>query len=782
MTTPDHTQQEWLQPQTEQQALKRYIETIRERIWLVVAAVAVTTAFAVLYVATAREVYEADVQIVVSPIDDPDGTLAAIGLITESNDPLRAIETATTLILTNSAAEAAADELGLDREPRSILNDISADPVAESNVINVTAEAETAEKAAALADAFAEGALKSRTKLIRDGIDQELPALEARLDRLPAGVTRDTLAARVDQLAQLRAGGDPTLKIVEEALVPRSPVSPRPVPSVIAGILAGLIVGIGAAFALQLLDPRLRREDQLRTRYRLPTLARVPREEPTKGQPLRWDRLSPGSVEAYRTLRAVLARSAGTDGSASILVTSPGPGEGKTTSAMSLAASLALAGKSVILIEGDLRRPAIGESFGISVARGVTSVLAGEASLDEALVTAPVATGNLRLLLAEQAGEAGAELLALPAAQDLVTEAKRLADFVVVDSPPLATVVDALPLARSADEIVLVVRLGSSRLDRIQELAELLADSGIRPTGFVLIGVARQPQSYYMDARQRRLLQPEPRLRGADELQARYRLPMLARVPREDPPRSEPLRWDRLSPGSIEAYRTLRAMLARSAGGAGSATLLVTSAGPGEGKTTSAMTVAASLALAGRNVILLEADVRRPALAAAFGVAAAHGVSEVLGGEADLEESLVTVPVGTATMRLLPAVGAGGSSEPLSGSAAAELIADARRHADFVVVDAPPLLVVPHPLELAQAADEILLVARVGASRLDRIHELAELLAGGQVTPRGFVLVGVDPSELQADAAGPSLASGDAQTGSGAGAGPAPAPIQGRQD
>ena len=499
MRQVNDTRATWVEPPVEQQSLRRFLETVRERIWVVILSVVITTTAAVFYVTTTEKVYEAQTQIRVIPIDDPEGRLSSLGLVGQSSDPLRAVETATTVLLSQAAAEDVATQDGGEGDPGAVLSQVTAEPIAESDVISLKAQAPTAIGAATLANDFAKAALKVQADAVRDTIDRELPTLNARLKELPAGIARDSLAGQIAQFEALRVVGDPTLRINEPAVPAFGPVSPRPLLSVFAGIFAGLVLGVGAVFALRMLDPLIRREDQIRSRYRLPILARVPRERGgPRDRPLVWSNLVGGSVEAYRTLRAVLAGSAARSNRApSILISSPGPGEGKTTSAISLAASLALTDKRVILIEGDLRRPAIGKAFNISVRRGIVSVLAGEAKLEDCLVTAPIGDGHLGLLLAEESSGAGAELLALPAALELLEQATKLADVVVVDSPPLATVVDALPLARAVDEVVIALKLGTSRLDRTQELAELLADSGITPTGFLLIGVPGHSNPYY---------------------------------------------------------------------------------------------------------------------------------------------------------------------------------------------------------------------------------------------------------------------------------------------
>src|SRR5207237_10743891 len=119
------------------------------------------------------------------------------------------------------------------------------------------------------------------------------------------------------------------------------------------------------------------------------------------------------------------------------------------------------------------------------------SVLLGTATRADSLVETKAYGRYLRLLLADTSGAASgfmADQLFLPAARNLVADSKRLADYVIVDSPPLSEVIDALPLAQQVDELVVVVRLGKSQLAKLRHLAELLARHAIKPVGFALVG------------------------------------------------------------------------------------------------------------------------------------------------------------------------------------------------------------------------------------------------------------------------------------------------------
>jgi capsular exopolysaccharide synthesis family protein len=284
-----------------------------------------------------------------------------------------------------------------------------------------------------------------------------------------------------------------------------------------AGIFGGLVLGVTAAFALQVLDPRLRREEQLRRLYRLPILGRIPKEALSIDRPLHPTRLSPATSEAYRTLRGTLgaaSRTARRTESRSVLVTGSSPSEGKTTTAISLAASLAAAGRSVILVEADLRRPAIGQALDIRPTHGIVSVLIESVALEDALVTTPAFGANLGLLLADYEGGWITELFALPAAREMIEEASRLADYVVIDSPPLTDVIDALPLANYVDDVLIVVRLGKTRLSKLSQLGEVLAENGTKPAGFAVIGTPRPSRSdyHYYAEREGRLVREEPRI------------------------------------------------------------------------------------------------------------------------------------------------------------------------------------------------------------------------------------------------------------------------------
>ncbi|KKM06321.1 hypothetical protein LCGC14_1745140, partial [marine sediment metagenome] len=284
---------DWLRPRGEQQGLKRYAEILRERVWLIVIAVVVTTAAAAIYVNTADKVYKAEADLLVTPVPNDDPTLTGLGLIRQSSDPTRDVETAARLITTTDVAQGVQAKLNTTRSTRSLLEDVSAEPVAQSNIVTVIAEGSSPESARDLANGFGEAAVELRTARYHSQLDKAIKRLRSRIKTLPREAT-PSASSPAGQLARLeaaRGGDDPTLRLETRADAPRSADWPKPRLCIIAGIFAGLMLGMGAAFGSQILDPRLRREEQLRASYRLPILTRVPKET---------TRLSSGALSPYQ--------------------------------------------------------------------------------------------------------------------------------------------------------------------------------------------------------------------------------------------------------------------------------------------------------------------------------------------------------------------------------------------------------------------------------------------------------------------------------------------------
>ncbi|UJA20001.1 AAA family ATPase [Thermoleophilia bacterium SCSIO 60948] len=489
---------DWQQPAREESGLREYVATIRERIWLIVGAVLICLVAAVGYLLVADRVYEARAELLVSPVPADDPLLASLGLIRQSSDPTRDVETAATLAQSIDVAARASEELGGAPGPQTLLDDVTAEPVATSNIIAITASAESPQAAADVANAMAQAVVDDRTEALHEQVETQLSALTE-----DGATTGGSAQAEVSQLEILSRSEDPTIRVETEAVVPDEAASPNVRLTLGAALLAGLVIGGIAAFGSQALDPRLRREEQLRSRFKLPILARVPKEQSRRNAPMAPGTMSQAASEAYRTLRAnLLSNRSRDDGLAqTIMVTGSAPSEGKTTTAINLAASFVLTGARVIVIEADLRRPSVGETLGLEPPKrgGTAGTLLGNVELEDALVTSAPFGEGLKLLLADYRGAAMSELFSLRAAERLLREAQELADIVIIDSPPLTAVVDTLPLARQVDDVLIVCRLGLTRLDRLSELSELLASNGVAPTGFALIEVTRSEgsSSYY---------------------------------------------------------------------------------------------------------------------------------------------------------------------------------------------------------------------------------------------------------------------------------------------
>src|SRR5213075_3223136 len=193
----------------------------------------------------------------------------------------RDVETASKLVTSTTVAKRVKVRLHDSRTPEQLLQKVSVAPVATSNIVAVTADGGSPKQSQRLANAFAEEAVANRTANFHSQIDERIANIKPQVKGTPSAAELadpTSLASQMSRLQLLRAGNDPTIRVETLADAPSSPSSPKKKLSIVAGIVAGLVLGIGGAFALQVLDPRLRREDQLRRLYGLPILARIPKD------------------------------------------------------------------------------------------------------------------------------------------------------------------------------------------------------------------------------------------------------------------------------------------------------------------------------------------------------------------------------------------------------------------------------------------------------------------------------------------------------------------------
>ena len=468
----------------------RYYAVLVEQIWIVVACVIIVLGAAAAYVELAPHKYSTSAQMLVDPVTSQDTTLFSLPVLHSSGDPTSDVLTAANLITTPAVADAVVKQLHLKMSGSALLGQVSATPVGQSNLVAVQATSSSPMQAQDIANAFLKQVVATRSANLHAAIATIVPGLKSQVAGLPAAdrYSPGSLGAELSDLQQLQISGDPTITPATAADLPSSPSTPKKSLSLAAGLFGGLILGIGAAFAFHALDPRLRRGEQLREIFDVPTIASIPREHSGKvARPILPSGMSLGAQEGYRTLRTILtSRAAGE--SRSFLITGSSPSEGKTTSAIALAVSLAQTGARVILIEADVRRPTIAATLGLKPRFGTEHVLTGATALDKALSVATFDGVSVGVLAVRHAQIELADRLSLSVAQRMIEDATKLANYVVIDSPPLTAVIDALPLAQTANEVLVVARIGISKLNKLNELRNLLVEQGSYPSGVILIG------------------------------------------------------------------------------------------------------------------------------------------------------------------------------------------------------------------------------------------------------------------------------------------------------
>ncbi len=328
--------------------------------------------------------------------------------------------------------------------------------------------------------------------LLKRDVESNRTLYEGLLEKLKeAGVT-----------AGLRSNN---FRILAAARVPATPVEPNIPRNLLFALVLGVITGVGWAFLLENMDNTVRTPEQAQALSGLPSLGMIPMGSKATSHGSAAGRLALTSskeavetvtqvrpqsqmAESYRALRTSLLLSHLGAPPKVIMVTSARPQEGKTTTSINTAIVLAQKGVRVLLVDADLRRPSVHKTLGMGPRSGLSNVLTGSTTLQQAITVSPVLP-NLFILPAGTPPPNPAELLASSIMRDLIEQLREQYDHIVLDTPPTLSVTDAVVLSPRADATILVIRSGQTTKQALRRARDILMQVNAHVAGVLLNAV-----------------------------------------------------------------------------------------------------------------------------------------------------------------------------------------------------------------------------------------------------------------------------------------------------
>jgi Mrp family chromosome partitioning ATPase len=507
---------------TQHMTLNDYLSVLARRKWVVIQALLIVPLTAVLIALRQDAVYSASSEVFLSRQDIGSQLLG----LTNSNlytDPERFAQTQADLGRSPELAERVVKAAHVDESAGALLVSSDISPKANADILVFAVRNHDPDAAVNLANAYAEQFTGFRRELDTGALRTTLTKINERLDALrKAGKTSDDkeFSSLLDTAQQLRTlenlqGGN--TRVVRNA-AGAAKVEPKPKRNALIGVFAGLILGVSLAFLAEALDKRVRTADEVEAELGLPLLARIP--PPSRGQ--RRDEelvmmVDPSSPEAegFRVLRTNIAF-LNPDGRArTIMVTSAVAGEGKSTTVANLAVAMARAGSRVALVDLDLHNPVLHRFFNFASRPGFSDVTLELAELDATIRTVrttggtpdmqptgnggrinPPGTVSLDVLPAGLLPLNAGEFVESNTAASVLGELADRYDFVLIDTPPVLAVGDAIALSSRVDAMIVVARLAVLERPGLRDLKRTLEQCPARKLGVVIAG--GEPLSDYV--------------------------------------------------------------------------------------------------------------------------------------------------------------------------------------------------------------------------------------------------------------------------------------------
>lgn len=513
--------------------MEAYVGALRRHIWLIVFVVVGMTAAAYAVTSAQPAKYQATSELLVNQAP----TVALPQLAnTQATDALslqRRISTQIELARVPTVAAAALRDANVrDITPTQLLAQVSLSSKPDTDLVTIAVTAGSPPSAELLATSYAKEVarylqtlhlttLAQQRALLSQSIANQLqssPSLAAAIrDHTPLppnSAYSQLVSSRNDVIAA--EAEDPASAVLVSGATSAVQVAPKPSRNTALALALALLLGCLLAYVIDRLGNRAHTTLETSRALGMPLLATVPPPRRPPGRK-RWSAHSakatltmltdPGSphAEAIKMLQANLELAHMNHGSTVVLCTSAVSGEGKSTTLVNLAVSLAQAGREVVLVDADLRRPVLTRMLGVSAASGIAELAhGGHASLQdvstESLSGSSIVRGRLRLMPAGAPVEQPDRLLSSPALEKAFADFRASADYVLVDSPPMTEVYDSLILCRYVDAMIGVARVGHVKLPSLAEFARLLSTTSVLPLGYVATGLKRRETSRYYDS------------------------------------------------------------------------------------------------------------------------------------------------------------------------------------------------------------------------------------------------------------------------------------------
>lgn len=437
----------------------------------------------------------------------------------------RALANQARLVTTPQVAMVVARRLRLGVPPQALLGAVSVHPDPEADFLTIVTEASSGELATRLANGFAQAYIAVRRASIRADAQRALASAQEQLLRVDQTdvATQATLRDRIALLEGAVLSPPASGQQLTRAPVPTTPTSPKPVRNaVFAGVLA-LMLAIILAYLLDRSDRHVRQADDVEAIYDAPVLATVPHVRRPLPKPRKGVVTVNDLSEPYRTLSVNIDLARKTEGLRTLLVASALPEEGKSTVVRNLAIAYRDAGLRVAVLETDLRRPSLARLLGVAPTPGLVETLQepGAELTPQDVAESPEADaggngyrlhgrrGSIEILVSSGPVDNPTALLTAERLRPVLAKLASSCDVVLLDSAPILSVGDALPLLPLVDGVVLVVRVGLSTGKAAARLRRTLARvANVRVLGLVVNDVPDEAGRYYRTRRGRAAARP----------------------------------------------------------------------------------------------------------------------------------------------------------------------------------------------------------------------------------------------------------------------------------